>query len=301
MRVTTTGPSLSEGKSAMTAKSQTAKIQREISCGFDVAAARHRCLKLRRRILEMSQKVAALHIAGAFSCLEMVDTIYFGLMRRGEGVTHPDSFILSKGHGSLAQYTVLEELGVLSRELMERYCKRNGKLGTHPDIGLPGIEASTGSLGHGLGLALGMALADKVDGINRMVYVVMSDGEMQEGSVWEALMLAPTLQLANIVGFVDLNDFQSLGQTSKIHPNFYPVLEKVQAFGWEAVEVDGHNQQALFEAVTSRKRRKPLLVIGKTIKGKGVSYMEGVPIWHYRSPSPEEYQVALRELSEDAL
>jgi transketolase len=126
----------------------------------------------------------------------------------------------------------------------------------------------------------------------------MSDGEMQEGSVWEALMLAPTLRLTRLVAFIDLNDFQSLGQTSKIHPNFYPVRDKVQAFGWETVEVDGHDQQALFEAVTGRGGAAPLMVIAKTIKGKGVSYMENVPIWHYRSPSPEEYQQALRELSE---
>lgn len=245
----------------------------------------------------MSQTVTALHIGGSYSCLEIVDTVYFGLMRRGEGVAHPDTFILSKGHGSLAQYTVLEEAGVLSREDLDAYCKPGGRLATHPDYGTPGIEASTGSLGHGLGLAVGMALADRVFGIHRTVYVVMSDGEMQEGSVWEALMLAPTLRLNQIIGFIDLNDFQSLGQTSKIHPNFYPVRDKVQAFGWETVEVDGHDQQALFEAVSGRRGGAPLMVIAKTIKGKGVSYMENVPIWHYRSPSPEEYQQALRELS----
>lgn len=267
---------------------------------FDVAASKRRCVKLRRRILDMSQTVTALHIAGAYSCLEIVDTIYFGLMRRGEGVAHPDTFILSKGHGSLAQYTVLEAAGVLPRAELDAYCKPGGRLATHPDYGTPGIEASTGSLGHGLGLALGMALADRVFDVRRTVYVVMSDGEMQEGSVWEALMLAPTLRLNQLVAFIDLNDFQSLGQTSKIHPNFYPVREKVQAFGWEAVEVDGHDQQALFEAVTSRRGDAPLMVIAKTIKGKGVSYMENVPIWHYRSPSPEEYRQALRELSEGA-
>ncbi len=151
---------------------------------FDAKAERARCLKLRRRILEMSQTVSALHIAGAFSCLEIVDTIYFGLMRHGDEVERPDTFILSKGHGSLAQYTVLEELGVISRPELEKYCKPGGHFGTHPDVGLPGIEASTGSLGHGLGIGMGMALADKVRRDDRVVYVVMSDGELQEGSVW---------------------------------------------------------------------------------------------------------------------
>lgn len=266
---------------------------------FDVEASRRRCVRHRRRILEISQTVHALHIAGAFSCLEIVDTIYSGLMRRGDGAEHPDTFLLSKGHGSMAQYVVLEALGVLSREDLDSYSKPHGRLGTHPDYGLPGIEASTGSLGHGMALAVGMAYADKVFGIDRIVYVVMSDGELQEGSVWEAMMLAPTLGVKNVVAVVDLNDFQSLGQTSKIHPNFYPVLDKVSAFGWEAVEVDGHSVQQVYKTIASRRGDKPLMVVARTIKGKGVSYMENVPIWHYRSPSPEEYQQALRELREN--
>ena len=209
----------------------------------------------------------------------------------------PDTFILSKGHGSLAQYTVLEELGVLPRAEMDRYCKLGGHLGTASGRGLPGIEASTGSLGHGLGIGMGMALADKVLGKDRVVYVVMSDGELQEGSVWEAMMLAATSALTNVVAFVDLNDFQSLGRTSETHPNFYPVLEKVRAFGWESVEIDGHDPQAVYDAVVNRRGDQPFMVVARTVKGKGVSYMENVPIWHYRSPNPQEYQQALRELS----
>jgi transketolase len=263
---------------------------------FDAAAAKRRCLKFRRRILDISQKVTALHAAGAFSCLEIVDCIYFGLMRRDEEGRLTDTFLLSKGHGSLAQYVVLEELGVLPREELDNFCKPGSILGTHPDFGIPGIEAATGSLGHGLPITVGMALADKVQGVDRTVYVVLSDGELQEGSVWEAMMVAPTLGLKNLVAVVDLNDFQSLGRTSETHPNFYPVLDKVSAFGWETVEVDGHDQQAIFDAVSSRQGNAPLMVIARTIKGKGVSYMENVPIWHYRSPSPEEYQQALKEL-----
>src|SRR5262249_22236104 len=203
-----------------------------------------------------------------------------------------------KGHGSLAQYPSLEELGVLSREEMDQYCKPGGHLGTHPDVGLPGIEASTGSLGHGLAIAMGMALADKVRGDDRIVYVVMSDGELQEGSVWEAMMLAPTLGLNRVVAFVDLNGFQSLGRTAETHPNFFPVLEKVRAFGWESVEIDGHDPQAVYDAVVNRRGDRPFMAVARTVKGKGVSYMENVPIWHYRSPNPQEYQQALRELSE---
>ena len=255
--------------------------------------ARDRCLRYRRRILDLSQRGIALHIAPAFSCLELVDAVYHELMQTS---TSPDTFLLSKGHGCLSQYVILEDIGVLDVARIDAYCKPGGVLGSHPDYGVPGIEASTGSLGHGLGIASGMALADKVRGDDRQVFVVMSDGELQEGSVWEAMMLAPSLGLTNIVALVDLNDFQSLGRTSETLPNFYPMKEKVEAFGWECREVDGHDTGAIVAAVQGRARTKPMMVLGLTTKGKGVSYMENVPIWHYRSPSPDEYQQALREL-----
>lgn len=263
---------------------------------FDAAAARQRCKKMRKRILDVSQKLGALHIAPAFSCLELVDTIYHGLMRRDGKGHSPDTFILSKGHGAMAQFAVLEELGVLTHEDLEKCCQLGGRLGGHPDYGLPGVEASTGSLGHGLPIALGMALADKVNHVDRTIYVLMSDGELQEGSVWESLLLAPSQGLKNLVAFVDLNDFQSRGRTSQIHPNFYPVATKTSAFGWETVELDGHDPQAIHDAVAKRSGNASMMVIAKTTKGKGVSYMENQPIWHYRSPNPQEYQQALKEL-----
>jgi transketolase len=267
---------------------------------FDLTAARERCRRFRLRILELSQGVTAIHIAPAFSCLELVDCIYFGLMRREQDGGFLDTFLLSKGHGSAAQYIVLEELGILSRADLDLLCKPGGKLGTHPDRGIPGIEAATGSLGHGLPLAVGMALADRVLGRDRVIHVVLSDGELQEGSVWEAMMLAPTLGVTNLVAYVDLNDFQSLGRTSVVHPNFYPLLDKVRAFGWGTAEVDGHDHAAILNAVQRRTRRAPFLLVGRTVKGKGVSYMENMPIWHYRSPSPAEYQQAVREIQGEA-
>jgi len=265
---------------------------------FDAVAIRQRGTKMRRRILDVSQKLGALHIAPAFSCMELVNTIYFGLMRRAPDGASCDTFILSKGHGAMAQFVALEELGIMTHEDIEKCCQLGGRLGGHPDYGLPGIEASTGSLGHGLPIALGMALGDKVNREDRRIYVVMSDGELQEGSVWESLLLAPSQRLNNLTVFVDLNDFQSRGQTSKIHPNFYPVDTKTRAFGWDTAEVDGHDPQAIYDAVTSRSRQAPIMVIARTTKGKGVSYMENKPIWHYRSPNPEEYQQALKELEE---
>jgi transketolase len=265
---------------------------------FDVAVARKRCKQFRRRILDVSQTVTALHCASAFSCLEVVDCIYFGLMRRAPDGSTPDTFLMSKGHGCMAQYAILEELGVLGPEALGTYCKPGGKLGAHPDYGLPGIEASTGSLGHGLAMAVGMSYADKSLRADRRMYVVMSDGEFQEGSTWEAMMMAANMGLSHLVAFMDLNDFQSLGRTSETHPAFYPVTDKAVAFGWEAVQVNGHDASAVWNAVKSREGRRPMLVVCKTTKGKGVSYMENVPLWHYRSPSPEEYRAAIEQLAE---
>lgn len=263
---------------------------------FDETASLGRCRKFRKRILDISQTVDALHIAAAFSCMEIVELVYFSLMRRDKDQSSPDTFLMSKGHGCMAQYVALEELGVLTRGDLDLYCKPTGRLGCHPDYGNPGIEASTGSLGHGLTMAVGMSYANSIKGGDRVVYTVLSDGELQEGSSWEAMMIAPSIGVTNLVAFLDLNDFQSLGQTSKVLPNFYPITDKIKAFGWETREVNGHNSRELFDAVRARGRKRPMMIVAKTTKGKGVSFMENVPIWHYRSPSPAEYQQALREI-----
>ena len=263
----------------------------------DVAAARGRCKQYRRRILEISQQVQALHIASAYSCTEIVDACYNVLMRPGPAGGSPDTFVMSKGHGCMIQYVILEEKGILSRQDMDLYCKAGGRLGCHPDYGNPGIEASTGALGHGLSMAMGMAYTEKkVHRSGNTVFCVMSDGEVQEGSTWEATLMASSLGIDNLVAFIDNNDFQSLGRTSETHPSFYPVAEKFQSFGWEAVEVDGHDCRAIVEAVLGRTGGKPLLVNCRTTKGRGVSYMENVPIWHYRSPNPDEFARAMAEI-----
>lgn len=264
---------------------------------FDVEAARERCKKYRRRILEISQQVQALHIGGAFSCIEIVDTIYNGLIRgTAPGGNSPDTFLMSKGHGCMIQYVILEDLGILTRRDLDLYCKPDGSLGCHPDYGVPGIEASTGSLGHGLSMAVGMAYADKTRGRDGVVYCLLSDGEVQEGSTWEATLMASSLGVSNLVAFMDNNDFQSLGRTRETHPSFYPVIDKYVAFGWEAVEADGHDPGTIYDAVVSRGGDRPLMVVCETTKGKGVSYMENVPIWHYRSPNKEELEQALLEI-----
>jgi transketolase len=268
---------------------------------FDAAAARQRCRRYRRRILDVSQRVSALHIGGAFSCTEIVDCIYNVLMRPGrDGRRSMDTFLMSKGHGCMIQYVVLEDLGVLPAADLDAYCTPHGRLGVHPDYGNPGIEASTGSLGHGLSMVVGMALAERGRGRDGVIYTVLSDGEAQEGSTWEAVLMASSFKLPNIVAVLDNNDFQSLGRTSQTHPSLYPLAAKFEAFGWEAVAVDGHDSAAIAEAVLGRRGDRPLMVVARTTKGKGVSYMENMPIWHYRSPSREEYLQALRELEGQA-
>jgi transketolase len=250
--------------------------------------AHERCRHYRRRILEISQQVKACHVGSAFSCVEIVDCIMNELMQPD------DTFILSKGHGALIQYVILEDKGVLSRADLDAYCTASGRLGVHPDLGVPGVAAATGSLGHGLGMAVGMALADR----KHSVYVVMSDGELQEGSSYEAVLQASSFKLNNLFVAIDNNDFQSLGRTSETHPTFYPLGAKFYAFGWRVLTGDGHSRHVIRTLEPHHAHStKPTVLIAKTTKGKGCSFMENVPLWHYRSPNPEEYQQALKELA----
>lgn len=263
---------------------------------FDVTGSKERCRAMRRRILDISQTVSALHIAPAFSCMEILDTIYFGLMRRNSNGRSSDTFLLSKGHGAMAQYAVMEQLGILAKVDLDGYCQPQGRLGAHPDYGLPGIEASTGSLGHGLPIALGICLANAESGLSSSTYVVLSDGEMMEGSNWEAVMAAINLKIADLTIFVDSNGFISATPISTRHPNLLPLERKFEAFGWDVRSVDGHDQQMLFDAAQSKSPDRPIAIIARTTKGKGVSFMENQGIWHYRSPNPGEYRQAIAEL-----
>lgn len=265
---------------------------------FDNEAARARCRRYRRRILDISQQVTALHVAPAFSCTEMTDAVYNGLMRHDADGLDRDVFLMSKGHGCMIQYVILEERNILTREDLDLYCKPGGRLGAHPDYGTPGINASTGSLGHGLGIATGQAYAEKLKHTDTLIYCILSDGEFQEGSTWEAMMMAANLRLDNLVALMDFNDFGGLERMSDGHQAFYPLVPKAEAFGWESVEVDGHDEEAIVNAVTGRQGGRPLLVVCRTTKGKGVSYMENVPIWHYRSPNKDEYLQGMKELAD---
>jgi len=262
----------------------------------ELLASQQRGRGYRRRILDVSQRLSALHVAPAFSCLELVDSVYHFCME--DPWAGKDVFILSKGHGAMAQYVVLESLGLMSSAEVLSVCQPGSPIGGHPDRGNPGVVASTGSLGHGLPIALGLAKGSNELNENCHVFLVMSDGEFMEGSVWESLMLAPSLGLNNLSIFVDHNKSISRGKIPVMHPNFLPLAEKIRAFGWETVEVDGHDSSAIVGAFRERKGDRPLAVVGHTIKGRGVSFMENEPIWAYRSPNPEEYAIAIAELRE---
>ena len=250
--------------------------------------AKERCIKHRIKILQLSQHVQALHIGGAFSSVEIVDTIY-NLIKNKK-----DKFILSKGHAGIIQYVVLNQLGVINKKDLNSYCQKNGYLGVHPDFGKKGIMASTGSLGHGLGMASGMALANRH---KKSFYVVMSDGELQEGSVWEAALIIGALKLSNVVVVVDNNDLQSSTRATETHPNLYPIENKFKEFGWRVGSCNGHSAKGIYDKIMNRKKDKPYALIAKTIKGFPVSFMKSVPMWHYRSPNKEELVTAISEIS----
>ncbi len=246
-------------------------------------------------ILQLSQKLQALHIGPAFSCIEIVDVIFNLILKKN--VSKSENFILSKGHGAMALYVVLKDIGIIKEDDFYRICQRGSTIGGHPDRGNPGVITSTGSLGHGLPLATGIALGRKEKSNLDHIFVLMSDGEMMEGSNWEAILLIPSLKLNRICVFIDHNKSISRGKIEKLHPNLIPIHEKLSAFNWNAIEVDGHNPVEIYNAFNNNKQsEKPLAIICHTIKGKGVSFMENEPIWAYRSPNTEEFKAALNEL-----
>tara|TARA_B100001250_G_C19813846_1_gene797159 strand:+ start:873 stop:1670 length:798 start_codon:yes stop_codon:yes gene_type:complete len=252
-----------------------------------------RSKQYRKRILEISRKVSAIHLGGSFSCTEIMEVIFNYFLKSKK---EKECFVMSKGHSSIIQYIILEEKNILKKKQVEMYCKKGGILGVHPDRGNPGINASTGSLGHGLGMVAGLALAEKRN--RNTIYSVLSDGELQEGSTWEAIMLIPALKLNNVVVVVDNNNLQSFEKTSVSHPGLYPIEKKFREFGWDSQKCDGHNAKEIYEKIKYRDKSKPYALIAKTIKGYPVSYMMNVPIWHYRSPNKNEYLTALKEIDE---
>jgi len=258
--------------------------------------------KLRRRILELVYRTGSPHIGSSFSCVDILIALYWQMMSispEDPSNANRDRFILSKGHGCPALYAVLAEKGFLSGTDLHGFAKDGGTFEQHPRRDIQkGIEVSSGSLGHGLSIGIGMALAARSDSRNFITYVLLGDGELNEGSVWEAAMFAAQHSLDNLVAIVDYNKMQALGFSKDII-DLNPLCEKWSSFGWCCKEVDGHNvvdlQRTLREVPFLKG--KPSIVVAHTMKGKGVSFMENSLLWHYRCPDDEEYAMAIKELT----
>ncbi len=252
---------------------------------------------IRRIILKESKRANVGHIGPALSVADIVAVLYEHILRI-ESLTavDRDRFILSKGHAALAVYAALSLKGWIAGEQLERYCADGSLLGVHPDHSLPGIEFGSGSLGHGLSIGAGAALAARLQNSQRRAFVLVSDAECNEGSLWEAVMFAAHHKLSNLVAIVDHNGQQALGSTQEVL-SLEPLAERWRAFGWEAVEVDGHNVAALRSALEQPAvSTAPRVLLARTIAGKGVSFMERQIKWHYWPMSEADYRQALAEV-----
>jgi transketolase len=246
-----------------------------------------RSLHLRRLVVQALEGGGRGHVGSSLSLIEIVRVLYDDVLRQRPAEPRwagRDRFILSKGHGCLAQYALLADTGYFPVEELRTFCRRDSFLGGHPEAGkVPGVEASTGALGHGLPIGLGMAVAARIRKADTRVFVVMGDGEINEGSVWEAAMCAGKHGLANLTAIVDYNKLQSYGPVSQVQP-LEPLADKWRAFGFDAVEADGHDVAELRRVFVQRSgARKPLAVICHTVKGKGLAFAEGDPNWHHKN------------------
>lgn len=261
--------------------------------------------RVRIHVVEMAARGKTSHVASGLSIVDVLCVLYGQVMKyrpSDPNWSGRDRFILSKGHAGAALYAVLAEVGFFPISWLERHGQDSSPLSGHVShLNVPGVELSTGSLGHGLGVAAGMAISDKIAGNSRRVFCVMSDGECQEGSVWEAALFASHHQLANLCLVIDYNKLQSLG-TVKETLGIEPLQMKWESFGWKVVVTNGHDCEDLISGFTVALESdlKPSVIIANTIKGKGVSFMENSVLWHYRSPNNEELINAINELSNHA-
>ncbi|MBQ2644871.1 transketolase [bacterium] len=260
--------------------------------------------KLRANIVKMIHNSQSGHPGGSLSAIDILTVLYTKVMKqypdwdKNPDFENRDRFVLSKGHASAAIYSILAHCGYFPEEDLLQYRKFGTKLQGHPCCTkLKGIEVSTGSLGQGLSIACGMALGLKIDKKNSFVYALMGDGELQEGSIWEAAMNAAHYKLNNLIGIVDRNRLQIDGNTEDVMA-VGDVKSKFEAFGWNAIEIDGHNIDAIYEALEKAKEStdKPTVIVANTIKGKGVSFMENQAGWHGKAPNDEQLAQALEEL-----
>ncbi|MBT6200980.1 MAG: transketolase [Bacteroidetes Order II. Incertae sedis bacterium] len=254
--------------------------------------------ELRVQVLELSHQAKAAHLASALSCIDILAVLYESILAFDPGNPNwpdRDRFILSKGHAAAALYAVLARQGVLDSSQLATYGKANSLLEEHPSPSLPGVEAATGSLGHGLPIANGIALASRIQKKSFRVFALLSDGECNEGSVWEAAMFAARHKLSNLCAIVDFNKWQATGRSQEVLA-LDPLADKWRAFGWAVEEVDGHDHRQLESKLLGKPGQLPRMFIAHTVKGKGISFMEDDNNWHYRVPTREEINIARVEL-----
>ena len=257
---------------------------------------------IRKHAVNMTSTGGSSHIGSILSIADILAVLYGSVLNYK--TDNPkwqsrDRFILSKGHAGAGVYAVLAESGFMSVDKLKTHYKNGSDLSGHVSHkGIPGVEFSTGSLGHGLPVAAGMALAAKINEDEHTVYVLMSDGECDEGSNWEAALFAPHHKLDNLVVIIDRNKLQSIHSTEETL-GLEPFVDKWQAFGWNVVDVDGHDHEQLISACNSKMVGKPLCIMANTTKGKGISFMENQVLWHYRSPQGKEYEAAIKELEKN--
>ena len=265
----------------------------------------HRALatRIRRSVLRMTHKANASHVGTVFSMADVLAVLYGGILRvdpQRPDWPDRDRFILSKGHGGAGVYAALAARGFFPEDWLDRYCEDGSPLAGHiHHHGVPGVEVSTGSLGHGLSIACGMAMAGRADRKDYRVFALLSDGECDEGSIWEAVLFAPHHKLENLVAIVDYNKIQSFGTVKEVL-DLEPFADKWRAFGWSVREVDGHDHGAVAGALGSVpfEPGRPSVLIAHTVKGKGVGFMEDKLLWHYRSVNADQLAEALAELGE---
>lgn len=258
---------------------------------------------VRMGIIEGTFNAKSGHPGGSLSIAEILTYLYFKEMNidpKNPDMPERDRFVLSKGHAAPALYSVMAQRGYLPVEELKTLRKVDSRLQGHPSMRyLPGIDISSGSLGQGISAACGMALGGKLKNADFRVYTILGDGEIEEGQVWEAAMYAAAKKLDNLVAFVDNNNLQIDGTVEEVNSP-YPIPEKFAAFGWNVIEIDGHSYDEIESALNSARacKGKPTAIIAKTVKGKGVSYMENQVNWHGSAPNAEQYETAMNELKE---
>ncbi len=257
--------------------------------------------RIRREILLAVWRAKASHVGSALSCVDILTSLYFNVANidpEGPKKINRDRIILSKGHGGIALLATLAHRGFFPVKFLLDYCKNGSALTGHTMMeSAPGVEVTTGSLGHGLPLGIGMALAAKADKIKSKVYVILSDGELDEGSNWEAILAAGNFGLDNLIVIIDYNKIQSFGTVHEVM-DLEPMVQKWESFKWVVRRIDGHNFSDLIKTLSACpfKKGHPSVIIADTIKGKGVSFMENKLEWHYKSPDPDQLEQALKEL-----